>query len=172
MNDLTVMQEMMNSTGNALSIFTGELSKMMDYIKTSQLENSENFAKVNESIDNQDRRIGLLENNTKLDYYQTNNIRHAVQNRIDKLLGIKRSNGVVEKSCVEDDTRYRKAFSQAAYRECRYNTKLRRPIAETPAKEYDEIIEYINNWNPAFSYDGITGVNAIKRYADDRRKSR
>jgi hypothetical protein len=70
---------------------------------------------------------------------------------------------------MQADKYYRGGFISRCYADARKYSRLGNPYYTTLARDVEETIHYIENWFPEISYDGLTGVEAYKRYLDARR---
>lgn len=111
------------------------------------------------------------EDHERVDRNQARRIRSAIHSRVDFLLGMEFSGGLVTKECMDVDKKYRGAFFSRCYVDARKYSDLGNPYYETYTKDYDAVINYIENWVPEVEYAGKTGTKAYISYLDDRRKA-
>ena len=151
-------------SGEQMGIVISELKEM-------KAENREREVKINERFSEIENRMGSYENNVTIDYWQVQRIKdakdEAVNRNLKELLDLKYdSNGNLTPESYKRRKKYRRFYPQFD-RDCRKKTHMRRPISETLARDYREVIEYAQTWEPEFKYKGYTGALALKLYIDD-----
>lgn len=131
---------------------------------------------ISEQLTNFDTRLSGIENrmskyedSTCVNRDMRRRIKNAIHARVNKLLGITYKDGVVTSDSLYADKYYRGGFISRCYADARKYSRLGCPYDETLARDFEEVIHYIENWFPEISYDGLTGVEAYKRYLDARR---
>ena len=130
---------------------------------------------LNERVAEHDReimdlkhRMEVRESREIVNTHQRRQIRRAVINRVDHLLGIEREGGHVAEHCIADEVRYRGGFIARCYTDCKKNGRMADPYSETLAIDYENVIDAINAWVP----DVEDGIEGYKRYLDIRREER
>ena len=111
------------------------------------------------------------EEHERVDRNQARRIKSAVHARVDYILGMEFTGGLVAKECMAIDRRYRGAFFSRCYVDARKYSDLGTPYYETYAKDVEAVIHYIENWEPEVEYAGKTGTKAYIAYLDDRANS-
>lgn len=131
---------------------------------------------ISEQLTNFDVRLSGIENrmqkyedSTLANRDMCRRIKNAIHARVNKLLGIAYQDGVVTADSMYADKYYRGGFISRCYADARRYSRLGTPYYTTLARDVDEVIHYIENWFPEIGYDGLTGVEAYKRYLDARR---
>ena len=149
---------------NALSEQMGVVAGQIKTIRAEQI--------------NQNNRITDLENwkahhieTERVNRDQARRIRGAIHARVNHILGIELNGGLVKKECMSIDKKYRGAFYGRCYSDARKYSSLGTPYSETCQKDYQPVIDYIENWEPECEYEGKTGTRAFIAYLDDREKA-
>ena len=116
-----------------------------------------------------ENRMQKYEDSTLANRDMCRRIKNAIHARVNKLLGIEYRDGLVTPESMYSDKYYRGGFISRCYADARKYSRLGTPYYTTLARDVEETISYIENWFPEISYDGLTGVEAYKRYLDARR---
>lgn len=119
-------------------------------------------------MDSHDNRLGVLEHNTTVNRAEAKRLQRAVVGRVTYLLGIEREGGRVADSDIPNDMCYRNQFISRCYYDAKTNSKMGLTYSETLKCDFNEVLEYIEAWEP--EVDG--GVEGYKHYLDLRREAR
>lgn len=119
-------------------------------------------------LDGHENRLGKLEHNTIVNRAEKRRIRKAVMNRVNKVLKIEFDGGKVADSSIQTDMLYRGGFISRCYTDAKNHSKMGESYGETLKVDLDEVLEYIEAWEP--EVDG--GVEGYKHYLDIRREER
>ena len=112
--------------------------------------------------------LTILKQETTVTRAQANRIQSAIHGRVAELLKLKFDGGKVADSHVPTDKRYRGGFLSRCYTDSRRKSKLGTPYYMTLRCDFNEVMEYIEAWEPEVS----GGVDGYKRYLDIRREER
>lgn len=135
----------------------GILHNEVNSLKLEMRRQVEGLQAVNDRMQNYEDRIRLTRS-------QAQNVRNSIHKRVKDLLDIRYVNDVVATECLYDDKYYRPGFISRLYADARKYSKLGTPYQETYQRDYAEVLEYINLWQPP------TGTDGYKAYLDARRK--
>lgn len=130
---------------------------------------SEQLTNFNSRLSGIENRMQKYEDSTLANRDMCRRIKNAIHARVNKLLGIAYQDGVVTADSMYSDKYYRGGFISRCYADARRYSRLGTPYYTTLARDVEEVIHYIENWFPEISFDGLTGVEAYKRYLDARR---
>lgn len=117
----------------------------------------------------QEQRITAFEQNERINRTDQRRMKYAVHSRCYHLLNIEREHGHVLKESMETYRKYFGAFTKKCYVDAKNYSRMGDPYTETAKRDYNEVIEYIENWSPEISYDGLTGAKAYIKYLDELR---
>lgn len=136
---------------------------------------SEQMGLLLKKVNGHDSRITDLENRMdKHERTETINraecrrIRKAVMNRVNTLLEIEFNGGKVADSSIKADVLYRGGFISRCYTDAKNHSKMGESYSETLRVDFDEVIAYIDAWQP--EVEG--GKDGYMRYLDIRREER
>lgn len=118
-----------------------------------------------------ENRMQKYEDSTLANRDMCRRIKNAIHARVNKLLGIEYRDGLVTPESMYADKYYRGGFISRCYADARKYSRLGTPYYTTLARDVEETTSYIGNWFPEISFDGLTGVEAYKRYLDARRNA-
>lgn len=165
-NNNSVMQLMEQAalTVNALSEQMGVVAGQLKNIKAAQIDHN------NRITDLENWKIHHDETD-RVSRAQSLRIKNAIHARADYLLGIELKGGLVAKESMSVDKRYRGKFISRCYVDGRKHSRLGTPYTETLKKDYPEVMEYIEEWEPECEYEGKTGTRAYIAYIDDRERA-
>lgn len=119
---------------------------------------------------NLDEKIGMIEG--RMENYeerlrvtraQSQNIKNSIHSRVNHLLNIKYENHMVSQDSLFADKYYKSGFISRCYADARRESRLGCPYTETLQRDYEEVLNYINEWVPP------AGTNRYKNYLDNRR---
>ena len=112
-----------------------------------------------------DLRMQSYEDSVRVSRTQAQNIRNSIHARAAELLGIVYKDGVItDKVGLYNDKYYRSGFISRCYVDARKQSRLGTPYTETLKRDYEEVLKFINEWDPP------TGKEGYKAYLDARRK--
>ena len=114
------------------------------------------------------QEIGILKHEITVTRSQANRIQSAIHNRVAELLKLEFDGGKVADSSIETDSKYRSGFLSRCYTDARRKSKLGNPYYSTLRCDFNEVMEYIEAWEPEVS----GGRDGYKRYLDIRREER
>lgn len=126
------------------------------------------LAKIETAQAEHENRITTFEENERIDGVDARRLNRAVHARCDYLLGIKKENGLVTKECLAKDKKYSASFRRRCYVDAKAHSRMANDYRETKKRDLNEVMEYIENWQPEVGYEGLTGAKAYIRYLDDR----
>ena len=115
----------------------------------------------------QAQRITAFEQNERIDRTDQRRMRNAVHARCYFLLGIKHEGGHVAKESMSIYKGYFGAFTRKCYSDAKSHSRMGDPFSETKKRHCEEAMQYIENWQPEISYEGLTGTKAYMKYLDD-----
>lgn len=159
-----------------------EISQILEAMKLTAItarEHSEQLGLILANQKKQDECIEALQNdvrliNNRMESYedrlrvtnsQAQNIRNSIHAKAAQLLSIEYKNGIIANSeGLYNDKYYRSGFISRCYVDARKQSKLGTPYRETLQRDYEEVLEYINSWEPP------TGTTGYKAYLDARRR--
>ena len=163
---------------NELTVVEGQMKGVLESLQKAAWisENtSRQMGLLNDRVAEHDRDIADLKHRMEVreqreivNTHQRRQIKRAVMNRVNHLLGIKFEDGRVADRCVADEQRYRGGFISRCYTDCKKKGRMGDPYSETLAVDYDDVIEAIEAWVP----DVEDGTEGYKRYLDIRREER
>lgn len=154
-NDLMKMMEM--TTMNI-----SNMSKQMGVLSAQVTENTTEIANIKAWMQ-------MRESKETVDRDDARRLRSAIHARVCKLLEINYHDGVITPDSIFADKYYRPGFISKCYADARKFSRLGTPYYCTLSRDVEETILYIGKWVPEISFDGLTGVEAYKRYLDARR---
>ena len=109
-------------------------------------------------------RIKSFEDNERLTRTQCTFIRNSIHRRVRKLLNIEcDENGRPIDRCILKDKLYSGAFISRCYCDAKSKGLMAQTYTETPKKNYDACVEFVNNWIPS------GGTLSYIEYLDKRR---
>jgi len=123
---------------------------------------------LSRKFDNHDGRLVVLEHNTIVNRAEKRQIRKAVMNRVNTLLGIEFEGGRVADGSVVIDQLYRGGFISRCYTDAKNHSKMGESYGETLKTDFNEVLEYIESWVP--EVEG--GKEGYMHYLDIRREER
>lgn len=112
--------------------------------------------------------LANLKQETTVTRFQANRIQSAIHSRVASLLKLKFDGGKVADESIETDHKYRGGFISRCYTDARRKSKLGTPYYMTLRCDFNEVIEYIESWEPEVS----GGKDGYKHYLDIRREER
>lgn len=139
------------------------ISEQMGILNSRVLNIEKEQRRLSEQQGSINNRMQKYEDRIRLDRPQAQNLKQAIHARVKNLLGIRYENGIVATECLRDDKYYRPGFISRCYADARKDSRLGTPYYETYQRDYEEVLEFINNWLPP------VGVEAYKVYLDARR---
>ena len=155
-----------------------QMASMMDGIQTlvagiqGQSEQigvmNSRLNKFSERMDGMCDDLETLKRETTITRPMCRRIRKAVMNQVNKVLKIKFDGGKVADESIETDVLYRGGFISRCYTDAKNHSKMGESYSETLKVDFDEVMEYIESWEP--EVDG--GVEGYKHYLDIRREER
>ena len=164
MNDVMQMMNQAALNITAISEQMGVVAGQIKSIKAQQIDHN------NRIIDLENWKTHHIETE-RVNRDQARRIKGAIHARVNYVLGIELNGGLVKKECMSVDKKYRGAFYGRCYSDARKYSNLGTPYSETCVKDYQTVIDYIENWEPECEYEGKTGTRAYIAYLDDREKS-
>jgi len=114
------------------------------------------------------QEMDVLKRETTVTRIQANHIQSAIHSRVAELLKLKFDGGKVAVGSIGTDAKYRGGFISRCYTDARRKSKLGTPYYATLRCDYNEVMEYIEAWEPEVS----GGKEGYKRYLDIRREER
>ena len=155
-----------------------QMASMMDGIQTlvagiqGQSEQigvmNSRLNKFSERMDGMCDDLETLKRETTITRPMCRRIRKAVMSQVNKVLKIKFDGGKVADESIETDVLYRGGFISRCYTDAKNHSKMGESYSETLKVDFDEVMEYIESWEP--EVDG--GVDGYKHYLDIRREER
>lgn len=127
--------------------------------------------KIEASLTEHANRITSFEENERIDGVDARRIKMAIASRCDFLLNICRVNGVPTKESISKDKQFSGNFRRRAYIDCKNRSRMAADYRETKKRDLDEVMDYIERWQPEMTYEGLTGAKAYMRYLQDRAKA-
>ena len=124
--------------------------------------------KFSERMDGMCDDLETLKRETTITRPMCRRIRKAVMSQVNKVLKIKFDGGKVADESIETDVLYRGGFISRCYTDAKNHSKMGESYSETLKVDFDEVMEYIESWEP--EVDG--GVEGYKHYLDIRREER
>lgn len=164
MNDVMQMMNQAALNITAISEQMGVVAGQIKSIKAQQIDHN------NRITDLENWKTHHIETE-RVNRDQARRIKGAIHARVNYVLGIELNGGLVKKECMSVDKKYRGAFYGRCYSDARKYSNLGTPYSETCVKDYQTVIDYIENWEPECEYEGKTGTRAYIAYLDDREKS-
>lgn len=129
------------------------------------------IAQVEATQNAQEHRITTFEQNERIDRISQRRMHNAVHARCYFLLDIKREGGHVVQESMGVYKEYFKAFASKCYTDAKNRSRMGDPYSETKKRDYTEVMQYIEGWEPEISYDGLTGTKAYMKYLNELRTS-
>lgn len=126
------------------------------------------ISKMESVLTDHANRITSFEENERIDGVDARRIKMAIATRCDYLLGIHRIEGLPTKESLPTDKRFSSRFRRRAYTDCKSHSRMATDYRETKKRDLDELMDYIEGWQPEVSYEGLTGTKAYIRYLLDR----
>lgn len=123
----------------------GNINNNVIKLSEDVTENTSKLVETNEKIDGLDKRLVQIEESEEIKTYQKEKIVTAVHRRIYQLLGENKM----------DHVKYFRIFCLRLYGDARRQAGLAKPIGATEKKNYDRIMEFIENWRPAIGCDQL-----------------
>lgn len=164
MNEVMQMMNQAALNINALSEQMGVVAGQIKTIRAAQIDHANRIT----DLENWKQHHIETERVTR---DQARRIRGAIHARVNHVLGIELNGGLVKKECMSIDKKYRGAFYGRCYSDARKYSMLGTPYSETCQKDYQAVIDYVENWEPECEYEGKTGTRAYISYLDDREKA-
>lgn len=118
-----------------------------------------------------EERMSGYEGRERIDRNRADRLKLAVKEKVNSVLGIKTDGRVTAKESMATAKKYRSAFLRRCYLDARSKSRMGTPYYETYSRDYDEVMRYIENWEPEVSYNGKTGTSAYIEYLDDLRNA-
>ena len=112
--------------------------------------------------------IVAINQSKRVERSQALRLQKAIQGRVAYLLGIEYEGGRVADSSIATEQRYRGGFISRAYHDARSHSKLGTPYTETLKVDFDEVLKYIDSWEPEVA----GGVEGYMTYLDTRREEK
>lgn len=119
---------------------------------------------TDQKLEQMDTRMTGWEERERISVSEANRLRKAIHARCFYLLGIEHSNGHVTEDSAADYKRYFGRFCNRCYTDARNKSRLGTPYYDTRKEDYEEVMKYIQDWEPEVSYAGLTGAAAYKLY--------
>lgn len=116
------------------------------------------------------RDIDDLKNMQEIPSSWVDNIKELANSRVRILLGLPENKQDYTDKNFDDKNRYYRTFIARLYSEAK-KVGAGSKIATTKKMYYPAVTEFISGWIPNISFDGLTGADALKRYADKNRES-
>lgn len=164
MNEVMQMMNQAAMNITALSEQMGVVAGQIKTIRAAQIDH-------NNRITDLENRMTHHEETERVTRDQARRIKGAVHARVNHVLGIELNGGLVKKECMGIDKKYRSAFFGRCYSDARKYSNLGSPYSETCQKDYQAVVDYIENWEPECEYEGMIGTKAYIAYLDDRANS-
>ena len=164
MNDDNVkgLGEIMLNLGKMVEATAQNVHTLSGQVVMIEMSSKDNTQRINAM----EQRMTAFEDNERLTKTQQRCIRSAVNNRSRILLGIELDdNGRPVGSSIKKDKLYRGAFSRACYCDAKRSGIMAATYDETPKKDYDKCMEFIEAWIPR------GGVYSYIEYLDRRRSA-
>ena len=164
MNEVMQMMNQAAMNITALSEQMGVVAGQIKTIRAAQIDH-------NNRITDLENRMTHHEETERVTRDQARRIKGAVHARVNHVLGIELNGGLVKKECMGIDKKYRSAFCGRCDSDARKYSDLGSPYSETCQKDYQAVVDYIENWEPECEYEGKIGTKAYIAYLDDRANS-
>lgn len=154
-NNLSAMAKYLSGVASQLSYFSTEVGAVKSEINEVKVD----VANIRTDFGD---RIKVLEEDEALKPYMVNNVKRAVHIRIGELLGIKfDKRGGAAEGYERDYKRYYGKFCGRLHNDAKSEGIEASNWRYTPRKNYQKLIDFINDWIPA------RGVEGLKRYYDE-----
>lgn len=143
-----------------------EHSEQLGLVLANQKRQDESIEEIRSEISLMNHRMTNYEDRVRVMRTQAQNIRNSIHQRVANLLNIRYENGIITNNeGLYNDKYYRGGFISRCYVDGRRHSNLGTPYTETLQRDYGEVLEFINTWEPP------TGVSGYKQYLDARRRS-
>ncbi len=162
--ELSEIKEIMQAT--TLSITS--LSEQMGIVSKKFALQDERLNTVDNRIETVENRMQAYEDKIRITREQQRQIKGAIHSRVNYLLGLEFKGGVVARESILNDKKYRSGFIKRCYHDARHYSRLQAPYTETYQRDFEECINYIQNWIPEVTFEGLSGTEAYKKYLDIR----
>lgn len=145
------------------------LSEQMGIVTQSIKTLNGNVREVSEKVADMDGRLEHLEDDQFVDLIKADNIRLSAQNKVAQLLSIEfdERGGVADESMYYDYKKYFGKFVGRLHVDARHAGLEGPRIYATPRKNYQALIDFINEWVPKRGVDGLKsyydGLEAARR---------
>ena len=160
MSDTIDMSQLLQITQNTAMSVNAQ-SKQMGLVLGTVEDLKQDVGEIKTELD-------VLKHETVVTRFQANRIQAAIHGRVAELLKLEFDGGKVADSSVGTDKKYRGGFISRCYTDARRKSKLGTPYYATLRCDFNEVIEYIEAWEPEVS----GGVDGYKHYLDIRREER
>ena len=159
--DLTTIVEQtalnVNTIGKSLGVLTASIGEIKTELNDIKAQIGDNRAEIE-----------TMKRKERIERTEARRLRAAIHARVDYLLDIEKEGGVITKQSLLNDKKYRGGFIGRCYHDARHHSRLGTPYYDTTKQDFKETMKYIEMWVPEVQYEGRTGVEAYKRYLDDR----
>ena len=161
------LMSILNQTAMNISAISEQMGVVAGQIKKIRADQVDHANRITDL----ENRMTHHEETERVTRDQARRIRGAIHARVNHVLGIELNGGLVKKECMGVDKRYRGAFYGRCYSDARKYSVLGTPYSETCQKDYQAVIDYIENWEPECEYEGMIGSKAYIAYLDDRERA-
>lgn len=159
-NETVDMGQLLQITQNTAMSVSAQ-SKQMGLVLSTVEDLKQDVSSIKGDID-------TLKQETTVTRFQANRIQSAIHNRVAGLLKLKFDGGKVADDSIATDQKYRGGFISRCYTDARRKSKLGTPYYMTLRCDFNEVMEYIEAWEPEVS----GGKDGYKHYLDIRREER
>lgn len=160
MNDKVDLNQLLQITQNTAMSVSAQSEQMGLVLRTVN--------DLKEDVSSIKDEMSVLKHETTVTRAQANRIQSAIHDRVNKLLGIAFDGGKVADSSIRTDVLYRSGFLSRCYADSRKRSKLGTPYYATLRCDFNEVMEYIEAWEPEVA----GGIDGFKQYLDIRREER
>ena len=156
---------------NQTALNTRSISQQLGIIASAVTDLKAHADQTDQKIEDMGNRMTGWEERERINRAQQRRMKHAVVERVNRILGIKVVNGVVAKESLKIAKTYRSAFIRRCYIDAKNKSRMGEPYYETTVRDYEDVMKYIESWVPECSYDGYTGTKAYIKYLNEMRNA-
>lgn len=162
--------------------FFEEFRKMMEHLAAQIEANTANIIQVSHQTNaakidigtldtrlvNVEEDVKTIKDNEKVSRSQRRKIKQTLLSRVGEILKLKYEGGVLADESIPTAKKYRQGFIMRAYTDAKRKGVMEDPVEETPKRNFQTCIEYLEAWTPEVR----GGIAGYMRYLDKLRKDR
>lgn len=151
---------------NQTAVNTKSVSEQLGIISSAIIGLKTHASETDQKLEDIGQRMTGWEQRERISVSEARRIQSAVKAKCYALLGIEHDGGVVAVESIPTYKRYFGKFCRRCYLDARNKSRLGNPYYDTRKQDLNDVMTYIQNWEPEVQFDGKAGTEAYKSYLD------